>query len=108
MKNRLLFEKLMVAVAPAVTKYHLELQLSNKGKGESDFIMHGDTARYIAEDCSDIAKALVNEMERERSRGKEKISNATAPKEKKEEKTAGALTSEKVKSNGAHRSNGKA
>lgn len=70
MKNRLLFEKVMLSVAPAVTKYHLELQLNSKGKGESDFIMHRDTARYIAEDCADIARTLVEEMEQQRHKGK--------------------------------------
>lgn len=70
MKNRLLFEKVMLSVAPAVTKYHLELQLNSKGKGESDFIMHRDTARYIAEDCADIARTMVEEMEMQREKGK--------------------------------------
>jgi hypothetical protein len=78
MKNRLLFEKMVLAVAPAVAKYHLNLQLTNKVKGESDFIMHPDTARYIAEDCSDIAAAMVREMENAREQGRGKRLPASA------------------------------
>jgi hypothetical protein len=70
MKNRLLLEKIMLSVAPAVTKYHLDLQLQNKSKGESDFTMHRDTSRYIAEDCSEIAAAIVEEIEKGRAKPK--------------------------------------
>ncbi len=83
MKNRLLFEKVMLSVAPAVAKYHLELQLNSKGKGESDFIMHRDTARYIAEDCADNARTLVEEMEQQRQK-----SNMPARKARMEENGA--------------------
>lgn len=71
MKNRLLFEKIVQSIAPAVTSYHLELQLKNKTRDESQFTLHRDTSRYIAEDCSDIARAIVNELEQNRDRAKQ-------------------------------------
>lgn len=76
MKNRLLFEKIVQSIAPAVTKYHLELQLKSKTRDESEFSLHRETPRYIAEDCSDIAKAIVNELEQTRDKTKQ----ATAAK----------------------------
>jgi len=105
MKNRLLYEKMMLALAPAVAKYHLNLQLSNKVKGDSDFIMHPDTARYIAEDCSDIASAMINEIENTRGKGSMKKLPASASA------VIPSLNGEadletKVKSNGSISSNG--
>ena len=61
--NKDLLEKAVLAVAPAVAKYHLDLQLSNKSGGESDFILDPDSARFIAEDSLDIAKAIIAELE---------------------------------------------
>lgn len=71
MKNRLLFEKIVQSIAPAVTSYHLELQLKNKTRDESQFTLHRDTSRYIAEDCADIAKAIVSELEQTRDRSRQ-------------------------------------
>lgn len=69
---------MLLAIAPAVAKYHLNLQLSRKEKGESDFIMHPDTARYIAEDCSDIAEAMVMEIENNREKERSRKLPASA------------------------------
>ena len=85
MKNRLLFEKVMLSIAPAVTKYHLDLQLDSKQKGESDFIMHRDTARYIAEDCTDIARTIVEEVERQKEQSRSALKPVKGEDKSKED-----------------------
>jgi hypothetical protein len=85
MKNRLLFEKIVQSIAPAVTQYHMELQLKNKKRDESEFTLHRETPRFIAEDCTDIAMAIVNELEQTRNQSKKatvaKIMEAISTKE---------------------------
>lgn len=101
MTTKPLFEQLLIAVAPAVTKYHLDLQLSDKSEQESEFLLHPDTGRFIAEDAIDIAHAIMEELEAEKESPRKAKVKAAVKKE-------GAEMSETKKASATKASNGSA
>jgi hypothetical protein len=94
MKNQQLITELFKSIAPAVTKFHLDLQLSSKTRDDSEYSVSTRTIQYIAEDTMDIALELAEELELSLSSQDKKI----APVKTSPAKTAPTKTAPSKKS----------